>query len=252
MNVLLWTLPQWPTLAAWRGGEPRKLETPAELARFMETMKAIVGSQLPPTMAPNNSFFFPPPDPAEGGPSFCRNVSGVHFATYDSYSSLDIADIVVVDNPWLLKTLPPGTYSAADGVPPASPSRTLVLYSAGESMEHYHFVTEEPFQVRLNVTVGIPRSFFDLPAKSKWVTHAGSLQGRHSVQQDLMTALGGWPADRAGAAVMVSNCQHSTTFRLRYLEELMTFLRIDSFGKCLHNADIDEAILERHGACGAW
>ena len=43
------------------------------------------------------------------------------------------------------------------------------------------------------------------------------------------------PKERAGVAMFVSNCKAKE--RIQYLQELMKYIRIDSYGNCLHNTD---------------
>jgi len=47
------------------------------------------------------------------------------------------------------------------------------------------------------------------------------------------------PFNRQGIAMFVSDCR--ATWRYKYLEELMKYISIDSFGKCLHNTVIPQS-----------
>ena len=56
----------------------------------------------------------------------------------------------------------------------------------------------------------------------------------------MMQMLGQWPDGRPLVAMAVGHCAQGEGVRGDYFRVLMAFLRVDSYGGCLHNSDIDD------------
>jgi hypothetical protein len=268
LRVLQWRVPLYGQFEQWKAGEPRPVIP--SLYRFGEAVKRYLGIELPAGMVPNNTHFFPTVSPASPEEAFTGDrcgIPGLQVAWSEANQLVDTAHVLYVDYPFVM-----GGERGMDVLPDLRPDQAAVLYFEGESAEHYPWVGSTAFQRYFNATIGSPRGFFDFPATTGYMSKPHQLEGVPSQQVRLVQAAhprwlqeaalpapgaesaqqhgddghGAPPEDEALVAVMISNCG-APSFRLQYLEELMSHIRVDSYGGCLHSRDIPASLKEQHG-----
>eukprot|EP00744_Colponema_vietnamica_P013817 GILI01019368.1.p1 GENE.GILI01019368.1~~GILI01019368.1.p1 ORF type:complete len:354 (-),score=14.00 GILI01019368.1:66-1127(-) len=196
----------------------------------------------------NNQFFFPDNSTGFSNP-FCVLPSGVQlYSARNVYNLLAEADIVILDFVFYM--------SGEVGLrlmPPVASHQIMMLYFAGESTDHYPHVTSPVFMSYFNVTIGIPRGFFDYPAPMPYMPSPEGLLQSSSLQLAFMRKNGRWQSQNGDAyvAAMVSNCDNVRNFRNEYLLELSAFINVDFLGHCFHNRDIDPSVLNSYSS-GDW
>ena len=108
---------------------------------------------------------------------------------------------------------------------PAYPGQIVVRYNLGPENEfrpcNNGTVHAADIKIIFHISSTIPLLYLCLPG----------------IKQPLMDALRlGVPSNRHGIAMFVSDCKASfSQWRYKYLIELMKYIKIDSYGKCLHN-----------------
>ena len=108
---------------------------------------------------------------------------------------------------------------------PAYPQQIVLRYNMGPEIEHRpcNNATIQVADIKTNYHVSstIPWLYLCAP----------------DIKQPLMDALRlGVPSNRHGIAMFVSDCKYDfSQWRYKYLIELMKYIKIDSYGKCLHN-----------------
>ena len=111
---------------------------------------------------------------------------------------------------------------------PAYPEQIVVRYNLGPEIEfrpcNNRTVHAADIKINFHISSTIPWLYLCLPG----------------IKQPLMDALRlGIPSNRHGIAMFVSDCKASfSQWRYKYLIELMKYIKIDSYGKCLHNTEM--------------
>lgn len=247
LRVLQWTPgPGFGAEEAWRTGSARAY-TAADprLAAWREAVKqylALDAGAYPPGTAPDNAHFFPPLPPNgssaaawAAGHDPC-GLPGVALQVVANNELLPDADAVVVDYPFLLPSAPPGMYL------PRSPGLLSILMFSGESADSYPEVVSGRFRDLFDVRVGSPRGHFDFAGYNTYTVPPSVLANRASLQLTVLRAAGGWPAGRPLVAMAVGHCAVGST-RGDYFRDLMAAMRVDSFGKCLNNANVSVEVV---------
>ena len=247
LNIVYWQVPYNADPMSWRVGadSPRVFDEPA-LAVWADSVLRNIGIQgtLPAGMVPDNEYFFPPKTAADAE-EFDRelpcNIPGLRVrASLRNRAVLrPEADVVLVNYPFAMS----GNLGL---LPPSRDGLSTILMFTGESTEYYPHVTTPEFQARFDATIGVPQSFFTYAGLPAYTIRGAELAKRPSQQLKRVLEAGGWPKEAALVATIMSNCQ-ARNGRTEYIEELMKFMRVDSFGKCAGNAKVDDAILARHG-----
>ena len=104
---------------------------------------------------------------------------------------------------------------------PAYPGQVTIRYNLGPESRPCNDPKRSPpadIRVSYKTSVTIPLLYLCLPRVKQPILEALRLDP---------------PSNRHGIAMFVSDCR--ATWRYKYLEELMKYIKIDSFGKCLHN-----------------
>jgi len=109
---------------------------------------------------------------------------------------------------------------------PAYPGQVTIHYNLGPESRSCNNPKRSPGDIRVSykTSVTIPLLYLCLPRIKQPILRALRLDP---------------PSDRQGIAMFVSDCR--ATWRYKYLKELMKYIDIDSFGKCLHNTIIPES-----------
>ena len=108
---------------------------------------------------------------------------------------------------------------------PAYPDQIVVRYNLGPEIElrpcNNGTIQVAGIKINQHTSSTIPWLYLCLPG----------------IKQPLMDALRlGVPSNRHGIAMFVSDCKANfSQWRYKYLKELMKHIKIDSYGKCLHN-----------------
>ena len=247
VNLVFWRVPYNADPMSWQVGaaNPRMFDEPA-LAVWAESVKRNIGIawSLPAGMVPDNEYFFPPKpaDTEEFTGDMC-GIPGLRVATSSRNRAVlnSNADFVLIDYPFAM--------TGNEGLlPPVRDGLSFILQFESESTEYYPHVTTPAFQAHFHTTIGIPQSFFTYAGKPIWpyTTRGADLAKTPSPQLARLLEAGGWPASGGAlAATMVTNCAAKNS-RGEYIEELMKYMRVDSFGGCKNNAKVDDAILARY------
>ena len=108
---------------------------------------------------------------------------------------------------------------------PAYPEQIVLRYNLGPEIEdrpcNNGTIQVADIKISYHISSSIPWLYLCLPG----------------IKQPLMDALKlGVPSNRHGIAMFVSDCKATfSQWRYKYLTELMKYIKIDSYGKCLHN-----------------
>ena len=108
---------------------------------------------------------------------------------------------------------------------PAYPEQIVVRYNMGPEIE---------FRPCNNASIQVAdiKTNYHVSSTIPWLYLCTS-----DIKQPLMDALRlGVPSNRHGIAMFISDCKANfSQWRYKYLKELMKYIKIDSYGKCLHN-----------------
>lgn len=234
LRILKWTPgPGFGGESLWRKGDPRKVEVAdRRLCDWIEAVKKYLGidtTAYPVGTAPDNEHFFPQQhanaSSVWASASNSCGLSGV--SMLENNFLLPDADVVIVDYPYL----------SAGMYPQREAGVAMILFFSGESAHSYPDVVAGDFNARFDLTVGLPRGFFDFPGIGPYAVPAQLLSNAVSSQLSAMQAEGGWSIHRSAVAMAVGHCELGTV-RGDYFRDLMGFIRVDSYGKCLSTATI--------------
>ena len=109
---------------------------------------------------------------------------------------------------------------------PAYPEQIVVRYNLGPEIRPCNNGTIHLADIKINYHTSstIPWLYLCFPR----------------IKQPLLDAVKlNVPSNRHGIAMFVSDCFKFTEWRYNYLKELMEHIKIDSYGKCLHNTAMD-------------
>jgi hypothetical protein len=230
-----WSVPCYGQEEEWKVGDPR--ESPPSLVNYGETIKEYLGINMPYGLVPDNARFFPD----EASAIRCQNARFTVFSTAANVM-YQHADMIIVTYPF-----PMGKYGRRM-LPELNASQSAVLEFGGESIEWYPFVGTKEFQSYFNISIGSPRHAFDYPGINPWLQSPELLMKSERFMQGLKDVV--FRAN-SSVAMMVSNCDQNTKRRTDYLAELMDYIQVDSFGRCLPTAQVPLELLLKHGATGA-
>ena len=247
LNIVMWQVPYNADQMSWKVGatSPRVFDEPA-LAVWANSVLQNIGilGTLPAGMMPDNEHFFPPKAVGKeefDGELFC-NIPGLRVKASSRNSAVlrEDADVVLVDYSFAMA----GNFGL---LPPPRDGLSVILQFEGESTEYYPHVTTPEFQALFHATIGVPQSYFTYAGIPAYQTRAAELANQPpSPQLKRILKEGGWPKGGTLATAVMSNCM-AKNGRTEYLKELMKFMHVDSFGTCVGNAKIGDAILARHG-----
>ena len=111
---------------------------------------------------------------------------------------------------------------------PAYPEQIVVRYNLGPEIEfrpcNNATIQAADIKINFHISSTIPWLYLCLPG----------------IKQPLMDALKlNVPSNRHGIAMFVSDCKANfSQWRYKYLIELTKYIKIDSYGKCLHNTEM--------------
>ena len=139
----------------------------------------------------------------------------------DDRSRLREADAVVFH-------IPDFTYRRF-GDTPKYPGQLWVAWSM-ESDANYPLQVDPRFRRPFDLTIGYKRS------ADIWTAYLPALEDWLNAQQFVQA-----PRQSAVPAVMFQSAPHNRSHRIEFATELMRHVRVDSYGRVLHNCDLDEA-----------
>jgi len=115
----------------------------------------------------------------------------------------------------------------------------------GESLFNHPFAGERDRLSHFNLTVGYDQQVYQeqvlLFLRGKLEEYT-DFHPRPALSDDQGTA---------AVMMMVSNCRDKNG-RLKFAQELMKYIKVDSFGLCLHNKNITDVLPEEAGKLDSW
>jgi hypothetical protein len=126
-------------------------------------------------------------------------------------------------------------------LPPRHSGHAWWLRLEDESLGYYWFIGTKAFREMFDLTMGMIDSIFDIVNPSYPVEKsqiADFYNTRVKYENKRNNVLFAW---------MATNCW-ARNHRKNYVQELMNYTTVHSYGGCLHNIDIPDEILEKYGA----
>jgi len=167
----------------------------------------------------------------------CKN--GQRYHIHANYTLWREADIMLVDYPHFLYE-EKAPFVDTTQLPPRHSGHTWWFHLKVEGLGYYWFVGLKSFRDMFDLTMGAPENIFDIyhpsyPIKKENTAIFYNTNVKYeNKRNDVLFA---W---------MAGNC-NPINERQDYVQKLMTYAEVHSYGYCLHNKNIPAEILKKYG-----
>ncbi|CAG8455688.1 50_t:CDS:1, partial [Scutellospora calospora] len=166
----------------------------------------------------------------------CAN--GVKYRLTSNYTQWREADVIYMNYPFFFKIDDPPYYDIYE-MPPRNSGQVWWLEFPTEGLGYYWFVGLKNFQSKFDITMGAPAKIFDIFQPTNGLS-------KDKISEFYKIRI---PFDRKKSDVLVAwmagNCDPKNN-RNDYVQELMKYMAVDSFGICLHNKELPDDIREKY------